>query len=104
MTNDDEKLLNEIVLLKQGLEFYANEENYDVNRPVDDKLYSPVELDKGSQARFALKRVDDVLNEYQKMIDEYMDTVKNQVEQNSSEGMLKLIEEIKKVGNDNKHI
>lgn len=49
-----------IVLLKQALLFYADENNYN-----EDKRGIPVQLDGGSQAKFALTKI----NEYDKFED-----------------------------------
>lgn len=47
-----------IVLMKQALLFYANENNYTFSGSVAGG-FSKIELDKGYQARFTLKQLED---------------------------------------------
>jgi|GEM_PF-1864412 len=55
-----------IQLLKLALEFYANENHYVVNKPMNGECYSSIELDGGGQARFALDRI----TEFNKLVAE----------------------------------
>jgi hypothetical protein len=64
---NSEQYENLIEFLKQALSFYANKENYLFYKDKD----APIALDEGSQARFALKRVQEILDENQKMKDDY---------------------------------
>ena len=51
-----EEYNNLIELVKKALEFYGDEDNY-VEKPMNNVLTSMVELDAGSQAKFALEKI-----------------------------------------------
>lgn len=69
---DKEQYLNVIKYLQTVLEFYAEEDNYKVNY-IGEKNYeqSKIILDNGSQAKFALKSIDNISKEIQKTNDDY---------------------------------
>ena len=93
--NSEEEYINQIELLKQALQFYANKENYLFFKDKD----APIALDEGSQARFALKLLQDNIDLNQKMSDEYIKNISEKVvKEETQEGILRLMEEIKKVG------
>jgi hypothetical protein len=71
MNDNVEKLINTIELLKQALKFYADKRNYEVNRPLNNELFSYVEMDSGSQARFALDKCKELDDINQKIQDDY---------------------------------
>jgi hypothetical protein len=71
MNDNAEKLINTIELLKLALNFYADKRNYEINRPLNDKLFSLIEMDSGSQARFALEKTKELENINQKIQDDY---------------------------------
>jgi outer membrane protein TolC len=80
---NEEQYENLIALLKKALEFYGNQANY-IEKPYNDGLISIIELDEGSQARFALKKVEETLNlnqklqeDYNKVIGETIDAIEN---------------------------
>ncbi|MFW6220019.1 MAG: hypothetical protein ACOC33_04190, partial [bacterium] len=75
---DKEQYLNIIKYLQTVLEFYANEDNYKV-KPLDEKKYeeSNIVLDYGSQAKFALKSIENISKEIQDTNDEYENILKN---------------------------
>jgi len=64
-SNSIEGYQNTIELLKITLQFYAKKENYDVSHPINNQLFSFVEMDGGSQARFSLDKIKEIdeLNE-----------------------------------------
>jgi hypothetical protein len=64
-SNSIEGYQNTIELLKRTLQFYALKENYDVSHPINNQLFSFVEMDGGSQARFSLDKIREIdeLNE-----------------------------------------
>jgi hypothetical protein len=64
---NNEQYDNLIVLLKQALEFYADENSYTNEFPA----MSPVLIDKGFQARFALSKIEELNVLNQKIQDEY---------------------------------
>lgn len=68
MTNRDD-LINTIELMKQSLLFYADEINYESKHQMNGELFSKIEMDKGNQARFAIKKIDD--------LNKYMDDLEN---------------------------
>ena len=72
--NTIEELQNLIELLKQALNFYANGENYRGNRSASSCSgisVSKIEMDEGSQARFALEKAKQLAELNQKMQDDY---------------------------------
>jgi len=98
MMNSEEEYINQIELLKQALQFYANKENYLFFKDKD----APIALDEGSQARFALKLLQDNIDLNQKMSDDYIKNISEKVvKEETQEGILRLMEEIKKVGDGN---
>lgn len=69
---NNEQYENLIILLKIALEFYADKETYLFFKDKD----APITLDEGSQARFALSKIEeidglnqDIENDYQNMSD-----------------------------------
>jgi len=54
-------------MAKNVLGFYANNDNYSLGKP----LPSSIELDKGSQAREALKTIIQLQGQHDKMVDDY---------------------------------
>jgi len=66
---NSEQYENLISLMKEALKFYANIDNYKQQNEFE--LFKKIEIDGGSQARFALKRVQEILDENQKMKDDY---------------------------------
>lgn len=69
--NNIEEYQNAIELLKQALNFYADKRNYEINIPQNNALFSLIEMDSGSQARFALEQAVKIQNVNQKMLDDY---------------------------------
>lgn len=95
--NNIEEYQNQVELLKQALLFYADENNYQsgMGNP------SLIDLDEhGSQARFALQQLEklDALN--QKMEEDYVKNLSAQIPNETPEGILNLMKEIKKAGQD----
>ncbi len=68
--NNPEEYENLIALLEKALEFYANKENYK-NRPFGIELVSSVEMDEGSQARFALEQSKILIEVNRKLQEDY---------------------------------
>lgn len=73
MMMNSEQYENLIGLMQEALRFYANVNTY--SQP-DDLIFTnlirtPIDIDAGSQARFALKRVQETLDENQKMMNDY---------------------------------
>ena len=93
-----EQYENLIALLEEALKFYSNKENYLFYTNKD----APIVLDEGSQARFALKLLQDNIDLNQKMSDDYIKNISEKVvKEETQEGILRLMEEIKKVGDGN---
>lgn len=92
MMNSVEEYQNLVELLKQALLFYADKSNY-----VSDIGFKPyVELDDyGSQARFALKRIEELDDIYGKMEIDNIKLIEN--EEFNVEDLLRTI----KTMNDN---
>jgi hypothetical protein len=81
--NSIEKYDNLIELFKQALKFYGEKDNYvpKTKNTLGDRYISMVELDEGSQARFAIEQANQLaeLNQkieedYNKSINELLDT------------------------------
>jgi len=58
---------NIISLLEKGLELYADENNYEVT----DDTPSPIQMDKGSHARFILDQTNKITDEITILDDEF---------------------------------
>ena len=98
--NNIEEAENIIALLKNVLEFYANKENYNNSVNINNVLNSLIELDQGLQARFGL----DKIREFEKA-DDLVKNITIAVENNeSSENIIKIIEEFKKFNDANNDI
>jgi len=94
---DIDQANNIIELFKQALKFYADESSYTVRTGYIQSIL----LDNGSQAKFALKTADDLLNiNYfdEEMAKEYMLSI--DAVDSTTDGMLNLIKVLKK-NNDN---
>jgi len=107
-SNSIEGYQNIIELLKRTLQFYALKENYTVNHPVNNELFSFVEMDGGSQARFTLDKVRelDELNEkmerdYNAEIDALQNMSDSELESFGETNPLDLIKAFKTFTNDN---
>ena len=74
--NNIEEYQNLFELLKQALMFYGEEDNYKVpvsskgNYNVENEL-SLIKKDGGSQARFGLKKIQEIFDQNQKLLDDY---------------------------------
>ncbi|MFA5366519.1 MAG: hypothetical protein WC333_01155 [Dehalococcoidia bacterium] len=108
MTRTHEEYLNLIKLLELALKFYADKNNYTANPPIHNTLYSPIELDKGSQAQFALDKIGE-FEEYDRNLEE---EYAKQIESLSAEAglsqqdeIMKLYEKIREIAkNDDKNV
>lgn len=96
MTNSIDDYKNLVVLLEQALKFYANESNYAPAIPKGTTV-SLILLDQGSQARFALDKIKDFNEMYQKVEDEYLKSFaseKTEIDDNDDD-FLKIIKQFK---------
>ena len=91
---------NIIELLKQALLFYSNVNNYKVDRKVSDQIFSLIEMDLGTQARFALKLIEDNAKVMGDANEEYMNSIIKNVDDNNVD-MIEIINVIKKLNDDN---
>jgi hypothetical protein len=69
--NTIEELQNLVELMQRALNFYSNKENYKSSCPINGEIYSPIELDEGFQAQFALDLAKQVADKNQKMQEDY---------------------------------
>ena len=94
--NKTEDNPNLVELLRQALLFYANEENY-----VSEGDSTPmINIDSGSQARFALSKIKEFTDTTEKLEADYMKNMHEAIEgEESPENMLKIIEGFKNIGN-----
>lgn len=91
--NEDPNLIE---LLKQALLFYANEENYVVD--VKPKSVSMIEIDNGSQAKFALAKITEFTENNEKLEADYMKNMNEAIDSGDSpENVLKIIEGFKNI-------
>jgi len=70
-SNSIEGYQNSIELLKRTLQFYALKENYMVSHPINNQLFSFVEMDGGTQARFTLDKLKEIEELNEKMEKDY---------------------------------
>jgi hypothetical protein len=77
---DKEQYNNIIEMLINILKFYSNKENY-IKK--ESSIQSPIEMDGGSQAKFVLEQVNNILNSLGKLNDDYKNIL-NEVEINSN--------------------
>jgi hypothetical protein len=88
-----EEYKNIIEFLNQALKFYANTDNYNVNRKISDEIFSAIQMDSGSQARFALKRIK-IFNDAKEKTENDYNALIESAENLSEEEQLKLIKEL----------
>jgi len=113
--NSIEEYQNLVELLKKALEFYADSSSYQVPAQSDnDYVYNcmrpefhlkRVEIDGGSQARFALAKIKEIKDAEGKMQDDYDKIVNNMSDEINKNPMAdidykKLIEEYRKLNKD----
>jgi multidrug efflux pump subunit AcrB len=95
---------NALELLKQALMFYANSDNYKQTQPVSNnyELFSMIEMDNGSQARFALEQLEKIQTITQNAEEEFVKEVTSAIEDGvETDNVLNLIEQYKeKLEND----
>ena len=95
---ENEENPNLIELLRQALLFYADERNYEQNQNAGSELTSLIEVDNGSQARFALTKIREFNEANEKLEAEYMKNFDKAVaEGESPENVLKIIEGFKNI-------
>jgi hypothetical protein len=108
MTRTHEEYLNLIKYLKLALKFYADKNSYAVNHSMNNELCSLVELDKGSQAQFALDKINE-FEEYGKNLEEeyakQIESLSANVASSQQDGIMKLYEKIREIAKgDDKNI
>ena len=105
--NSIEEYQNLVGLLEKALEFYANKENYKASRPVNGEIYSSIELDEGSQARFALSKSKEMIEANRKMQEDYNKLIAASEAIQASEDMTdpkELMKKFKVLGNENENL
>jgi DNA-directed RNA polymerase subunit L len=96
--NSIEECNNVIELLKQVLKFYADKSNYDAKHPVNNVLFSHIEMDCGAQARFVLERVDELENLTKNLEDKFVKNVTKAIENGEEvDKIMGMIEDFKKI-------
>jgi len=98
--NSNEDYQNLVGLLEQALRFYANADNYKINRKTSDHIFSLIEMDSGTQARFALKLVEDNSKLMDNLNEEYLkdfteNTDDDKIKQQSNESLIDGINALK---------
>jgi DNA-directed RNA polymerase subunit L len=103
--NSIEEYKNVVELLKQALKFYAEMGNYDAKHPINGTLFSPIEMDNGAQARFALNKLEELEKLSQNWEDEFMKNVTNAIENNEPvDNVLKMIEDFKNLTSEDNNV
>ena len=93
-----EEYQNLTSILKQALEFYANAENYDAKHPVNNVLFSQIEMDCGAQAKFALGKIQEIENSHKDLESEFVKNMSTGISEGESvENLQKIIEEFKNI-------
>jgi hypothetical protein len=86
MMNDIEQYKNLVALLKEALSFYANQKNYDNGVREQSSL---IDVDAGSQARFALNQI--------KIIEIALENQDIHTSNMSAEDIFKKLDELKNI-------
>jgi len=102
--NSIEERDNLILLLQETLKFYANPENYRGTKTTGSCCGTPfsyIDMDEGSQARFALKRVEElnIMNqnlqeEYDKITMGLIDVVENNIDEIDPVDLIKVLKNL----------
>ena len=92
---------NIVELFKQALKFYGEKSNYDAKHPINNVLFSQIEMDCGAQARFALEKAEELENLSKTMEDEFVKSVTSAIEKgNDADKIMGIMEEIIKKQKD----
>jgi len=93
-----EQYENLIALLEEALKFYSNKENYLFYTNKD----APIVLDEGSQARFALLKVQETLDADKKLQEDYNRVISETIEaiETTPIDLTSTINSLKNIGND----
>jgi hypothetical protein len=113
--NSIEERDNLIALLQESLKFYAKKENYSGNKNIisccSGTSASYVEIDEGSQARFALEKAEQMIKLNQKMQNDYDNIISGYEQLQANEEIadsIKLQENLlntfKTIGNDGNQV
>ena len=92
--NSIEEYQNLVALLEQALKFYAYEDNY-----IENKDKSLINIDKGSQARFALNKIKEINEINQEIQKDYIKIIATYKEDMNVKGE-DLINTLNKLKND----
>jgi hypothetical protein len=100
--NEDQNLIE---LLRQALLFYADERNYEPPKhdssvcvTSSQNMKPMIEVDNGSQARFALTKIREFNEASEKLEADYMKSMNEAIEKGESpENVLKIIEGFKNI-------
>ncbi len=97
-TNNVEDYQNLVIVLKKALEFYANKSNYDAKHPINNVLFSYIEMDCGSQAKFALEKIQELEKNYKNMEDDFVKNISISIQNNEKmPKILEMIEDFRKL-------
>ena len=96
----EDQELNIVTYLQKVLEFYAEESNYS-HRAGEKSGAGMVAMDRGEQARHALKQVADLLKQQEEMETDFEKLIERvNEEQELGEQNKKLLDELKKLKNE----
>jgi hypothetical protein len=105
MMNNVEEYQNLVSILKSALEFYGNKDNYDVKHPINNVLFSHIEMDCGAQAKFALGKIQEMENNHKMLESEYIKSMDLGItEEESAKNVQKMIEEFKTLTGENNNV
>ena len=97
--NNFEENQNVVELFRQALKFYAEKSNYDAKHPINNTLFSQIEMDNGAQARFALEKAEELENLSKTIEDEFVKNVTSAIERgDEADKIMGKIEDFKKLG------
>ncbi len=97
-----EQYENLVVLLKKVLEFYANDNNYNGRKDI----VGLIDKDGGSQARFALKKIEELVEINEKLEQDIINNIGKKINSNNDldddevRSINNLIEAYKNIKND----
>jgi len=95
---EKEQIDNLFSLIKDTLEFYGDKKNYEVNHPLNNELFSKIEMDKGAFARKTLglmKKINNFDNELKNIDDKLLEKL-NMDSVDDPQEMLKFIDNLTK--------
>ena len=98
-----EELLNKITFLSKALEFYSSKKSYACHQGGP----SPIDIDRGHQARFALEQIEEIKKFNQNLMNEFKENIESMkndeedVDFEELERVTKVLHKLKEYGDKN---